>query len=66
LAASPDEKPLDKELYLLITAPAGLSGDIDQRLIRLMRKDFDPAKQDVIVIGHHGQQQLDQLGISIH
>jgi F-type H+-transporting ATPase subunit gamma len=59
----PDEKPLDKELYLLITAPAGLSGDIDQRLIRLMRKDFDPAKQDVIVIGHHGQQQLDQLGI---
>lgn len=59
----PDEKPIDKELYLLITAPAGLSGDIDQRLIRLMRKDYDPAKHDVMVIGHHGQQQLDQFGI---
>ena len=59
----PDEKPIDKELYLLITAPAGLSGDIDQRLIRLMRKDYDPAKHDIIVIDKHGAQQLTQAGI---
>jgi F-type H+-transporting ATPase subunit gamma len=59
----PDEKPVDKELYILITAPAGLSGDIDQRLIRLMRKDYDPEKNDIIVIGKHGAQQLSQLGI---
>jgi F-type H+-transporting ATPase subunit gamma len=59
----PHEKPIDKELYILITAPAGLSGDIDQRLIRLMRKEYDPAKQDIIVIGKHGAQQLGSLGI---
>lgn len=59
----PNEKAIDKELYILITAPAGLSGDIDQRLIRHMRKDYDPEKQDVVVIGHHGQLQLQQAGI---
>lgn len=59
----PDEKPIDKELYLLITAPAGLSGDIDQRLIRSVRKTYDPEKHDIIVIGKHGAQQLAQLNI---
>jgi F-type H+-transporting ATPase subunit gamma len=60
---NPDEKPIDKELYLLITAPAGLSGDIDQRLIRSVRKTYDPEKHDIIVIGKHGAQQLNQLNI---
>lgn len=59
----PDEIAIDKELFILITAPAGLSGDVDQRLIRLMRKDYDPTKHDIIVIGHHGQQQLQAFGI---
>ena len=59
----PTDKAIDKELYILITAPAGLSGDIDQRLIRHMRKNYDPEKNDIIVIGHHGQMQLNQLGI---
>lgn len=59
----PNEKPIDKELYLLITAPAGLSGDIDQRLIRSVRKTYDPEKHDIIVIGKHGAQQLNQLNI---
>lgn len=60
---NPAEQPIDKELYILITAPAGLSGDIDQRLIRLMRKDFDPEKNDIIVVGKHGAQQLNQFNI---
>lgn len=59
----PDESPIDKELFILITAPAGLSGDIDQRLIRSMRKQYDPEKNDIIVIGKHGAQQLTQLNI---
>lgn len=59
----PDEIAIDKELFILITAPAGLSGDIDQRLIRTMRKDYDPNKHDIVVIGHHGQQQLQAFGI---
>jgi F-type H+-transporting ATPase subunit gamma len=57
------EKPIDKELLILITAQAGLSGDIDQRLIRKFRERYDPAKNEIIVIGHHGAQQLDQAGI---
>jgi len=61
---NPNDTPIDKELYILITAPAGLSGDIDQRLIRLVRKDFDPSKHDIIVIGKHGAQQLQQANIA--
>jgi ATP synthase F1 gamma subunit len=60
---NPNEKPIDKELYILITAQSSLSGDIDARLIRLMRKNYDPEKHDIVVIGRHGAQQLTQLGI---
>lgn len=58
-----DEKPIEKELLILITAPGGMSGDIDQRLIKKFRTHYDPAKNDIIVIGHHGAQQLDQMRI---
>ena len=58
-----DETPIDRELLILITGQAGLSGDIDQRLIRQFRTRYDPAKNDILVIGHHGAQQLDQGGI---
>lgn len=57
------EKPIEKELLILITAPGGLSGDIDNRLIKKFRQHYDPAQNDIIVIGHHGAQQLDQLKI---
>lgn len=57
------EKPIEKELLILITAPGGLSGDIDNRLIKKFRQHYDAAKNDIIVIGHHGAQQLDQLKI---
>src|SRR6185369_11553003 len=58
-----DETPIDKELLILITAQGGLSGDIDQRLIKKFRARYDEAKNDVIVFGHHGAGQLDQLKI---
>lgn len=57
------ERPIDKELYVLITASGGLSGDIDQRLIRMMQKTYKPEKHDVVVVGHHGAVQLGQAGI---
>ena len=59
----PDEHPIEKELFIMITSPAGLSGDIDARLVRLMRKEYDPEKHDIVVIGKHGAQQLSQAGI---
>jgi F-type H+-transporting ATPase subunit gamma len=55
---------IDKELYIIITAEGGFSGDIDQKLIQLMLQTYDKEKNDIIVIGHHGAIQLAQRGIS--
>ncbi len=60
-----DETPIDKELLILITAQGGLSGDIDQRLIKKFRQHYDEGKHDVVVIGHHGAGQLEQAKIPI-
>jgi ATP synthase F1 gamma subunit len=54
---------IDKELFIIITAEGGFSGDIDQKLIAFMLKNYDKEKQDIIVIGHHGAVQLAQNGI---
>ncbi len=59
-----DDDVIDKELYIVITAEGGFSGDIDQKLIRYMLESYDDKKQDIIVIGHHGAVQLAQKGIS--
>lgn len=53
----------DKELYIIITAEGGFSGDIDQKLLQLMLKTFDKDKNDIVVIGHHGAMQLAQRSI---
>lgn len=55
---------IDKELFIIVTAEGGFSGDIDQKLINLMLKEYNKAKHDIIVIGHHGAVQLAQNGIS--
>jgi F-type H+-transporting ATPase subunit gamma len=59
-----DTEVIDKELYIIITAEGGFSGDIDQKLIHSMIKTYDKDKNDIIVIGHHGAMQLAQRGIS--
>ncbi|MCU1441838.1 MAG: atpG [Rhodoglobus sp.] len=58
-----DETPLDKELLILITAKGGLSGDIDNRLIRKFMEHYDENKNDVLVIGHHGTTKLKQAHV---
>jgi F-type H+-transporting ATPase subunit gamma len=55
---------IDKELYIVITAEGGFSGDIDQKLIQLMLETYDKDKNEIIVIGHHGAIQLAQRDIS--
>ena len=52
-----------KNVFVVISAEAGLSGDIDQRLIETVLKDYDPKTTDLIVLGSHGAQQLMQRGI---
>ncbi len=59
-----DKDVSEKELYVIITAEGGFSGDIDQKLVNLMLQDHDKDKQDIIVIGHHGAIQLAQRGVS--
>jgi F-type H+-transporting ATPase subunit gamma len=59
----PDQKMIDKNLFIIITAEGGFSGDIDQKLIDMMRHQFSKSKHDIIVIGHHGAIQLAQYGV---
>jgi F-type H+-transporting ATPase subunit gamma len=57
------ETPNKKELLILITAKGGLSGDIDNRLIRKFMEHYDETKNDVLVIGHHGTTKLKQAHV---
>ena len=52
-----------KSVFIIISAEAGLSGDIDQRLIETMLQSYDPATTDIIILGTHGANQLSQRGI---
>lgn len=58
-----EHQVINKEMYLLITAEGGFSGDIDQKLVQMMMQSYDPVKHDIVVIGRHGAQQLKGLGI---
>lgn len=53
-----------KDLFIIITAEGGFSGDIDQKLVNYMIENYDKDKQDIVVIGHHGAVQLAQREIS--
>lgn len=58
-------KILNKELFIIITAEGGFSGDIDQKLIDWMLSHYNKERHDIIVIGHHGAIQLAQRGVAI-
>ncbi|MCE7936759.1 hypothetical protein DYH10_03150 [Candidatus Saccharibacteria bacterium CPR2] len=59
------EKVINKDLFIVITAEGGFSGDIDQKLIDWMLDGYDKEHHDIIVIGHHGAVQLAHKGVSI-
>lgn len=52
-----------QQVFIIISAEAGLSGDIDQRLIEVMSQNYDPKTTDIVVLGSHGASQLSQRGI---
>ncbi|MDB5161352.1 MAG: hypothetical protein JWO96_732 [Candidatus Saccharibacteria bacterium] len=58
-----DVIPIQKELMILITSEGSFSGDIDQKLVREALKAYDPARNDIVVVGHHGAVQLKQNGV---
>lgn len=52
-----------RTVMILISAEAGLSGDLDMRMIETMQASYDPTTTDIIVLGSHGANQLTQRGI---
>lgn len=52
-----------EKVYVVISAEAGLSGDIDQRLVGIVAKAYDEKTTDIVVLGSHGANQLTQRGI---
>ena len=55
---------IDKELFIVISSAGGFSGDIDQRLVQTLLKEYDAKKHDIIVIGRHGATLLTQQNIA--
>lgn len=55
---------IDKELMILITSEGSFSGDIDQKLIDRALGKYQPSKNDILVVGHHGAVRLSQLDIA--
>ncbi len=52
-----------RKVLILISAEAGLSGDLDMRMIEQMQENYNPKDTDIIVLGSHGASQLSQRGI---
>ncbi len=47
-------------VFLALTSEGGLSGDIDQRIVRTVLDNIDPNTTDLLVIGAHGATQFVQ------
>jgi F-type H+-transporting ATPase subunit gamma len=52
-----------RNVLVLISAEAGLSGDLDMRMIESMQAEYDKTTTDIVVLGSHGASQLSQRGI---
>lgn len=52
-----------KKVLILISAEAGLSGDLDMRMIETMQSEYQAGNTDIIVLGSHGANQLTQRNI---
>ncbi|NCU30436.1 hypothetical protein EOL73_01505 [Candidatus Saccharibacteria bacterium] len=52
-----------RKVLVLISAEAGLSGDLDMRMIETMQQEYSPNDTDIVVLGSHGAGQLSQRGM---
>lgn len=52
-----------RNAIIIISAEAGLSGDLDARVIETVAGENDLSNSDIIVLGSHGASQLTQRGI---
>lgn len=58
-----NQQRLDRAVFVIVSAEAGLSGDIDDRLIETMLRDYDKNTTDLMVLGSHGANQLKDAAI---
>ena len=63
ITSSSRENHNGRKVFIVISAEAGLSGDIDQRVIESMLNNYDKNTTDIIVLGTHGATQLTQRGV---
>lgn len=54
---------IDKELLILLTSEGSFSGDIDERLVNQALANYNPDRNDIIIIGHHGLVLLQQRSV---
>lgn len=52
-----------KKVLILISAEAGLSGDLDMRMIEVMQDEYRAGNTDIVVLGSHGASLLTQREI---
>lgn len=60
---SRDDTKNSRKVFVVISAEGGLSGDIDERLLETMLRNYDQSTTDIVVLGSHGAEQLKQRGI---
>ena len=64
LDGSDFEKKIDRPAVVLVTANAGLTGEIDSHLVNSTLQEVDTNKADFFVVGKHGESLLRQRGIN--
>ncbi|MFO0955627.1 MAG: F0F1 ATP synthase subunit gamma [Candidatus Saccharibacteria bacterium] len=54
---------INRDLYIVLTSTGGLSGEIDDQIVRQVVKDYTASTTDIITIGAHGSALLSVRGI---
>jgi F-type H+-transporting ATPase subunit gamma len=53
------------QAFIVVTSEGGLTGDIDERIISEVVRDYDATTTDIIVVGDHGVKLLAQHNIAV-
>ncbi len=53
------------QAFIVITSEGGLTGDIDERIIASVLKDYNPQTTDIIIVGDHGIKLMSQRGVHV-
>lgn len=55
----------NKDVFVVVTSEGGLSGDIDNKIVERVQRDYKKDTTDVIVLGSHGANLLTQAKIAL-